>query len=54
MYCEDARQSVLEATWTVGVVVGENVATINSKNLLNEPVVASATLPGTTDRKSVV
>ena len=32
--------------------MGENVATINSKNLLNEPVVASATLPGTTQENA--
>ena len=32
--------------------MGENVATINSKNLLNEPVVASAILPGTTQENA--
>ena len=39
---------MLGATWTVGAVGVENVATTYSKSLVREPVVASAMLRGTT------
>ena len=45
---EDARQSVLGATWTDGdVVVVGNRATTNSKSLVREPGVEHAMVKGT-------
>ena len=45
----DVRQSVLEATWTDGAMVGAaKRATTNSKSLVRAPVVGSAKVMATT------
>ena len=45
----DIRQSVLEATWTDGAMVGAaERATTNSKSLVRAPVVGSAKVMATT------